>query len=299
MPHPLPPPAAILVEGLLLVGAGLAVGTRPARRALAWLLSIAVLAVPWLLDADPWLRGLLGLASLFGVLRTIETTRPRAPERDPLLRTMPYVLPLDGPSLRRAPPSLDVALVGRALLHGVVGAIGSGVVMLAPHAGAAQPLARVLGGVIALYGYVDALASGLRALLGALGFSVAPLQLHPVLSESIGEFWGRRWNRAVGEWLRMSCFAPVARAHGVLAGTALAFVVSALIHVWPTWIAVGLEPALAMGSFFVVQGALVALESKLRVARWRRPARLAWTWLGLLVPSPLFVIPLLMMFGAW
>ena len=175
--------------------------------------------------------------------------------------------------------------------------LGLVVVSLRASAGSAAPVVAWLGGVVALYGAVDCVASTLRAILAALGVESAPMQRDPVLSASVSEFWAERWNRAVGGWLRRHVFLPVARRAGTLAGIAAAFAWSTLLHFYAVLCGIGLEPALRMGAFFVVQAMAVLLETRLSVRSWPRPLARVWTFALVLGPSILFVGPVLEIFG--
>jgi hypothetical protein len=66
----------------------------------------------------------------------------------------------------------------------------------------------------------------LRALIAALGYAMEPVQRTPILSRSLAEFWGRRWNRIVGRWLRENAFEPFAKAGRPGTGSFVAFVAS-------------------------------------------------------------------------
>src|SRR4029077_9584942 len=112
---------------------------------------------------------------------------------------------------------------------------------------------------------------GMRALVAVLplfGWEHAPVQRAPVRSRSLAEFWGLRWNRVVGLWLQRNIFDPVARRGAPRLGILLAFVVSALLHVYLVAPAAGLIPALWMGAFFLAHGALAAFERVLGVKDW-------------------------------
>jgi hypothetical protein len=76
-----------------------------------------------------------------------------------------------------------------------------------------------------------------------------------------------------------------------------AFSASAAIHFWPVLVAVGLWPAVAMAGFFFVQLALVAIESRLGVARWSPLAGHTWTIGVMAASSPLFTVPILLVLG--
>ena len=116
---------------------------------------------------------------------------------------------------------------------------------------------------------------------------------HPILSLSIGEFWGRRWNRIVGSWLFATFYRPLAVRGRSLLGLSAAFVGRALLHWYFTWAAIGFAAGGYMAAFFLVQLPLVWLERRLQQSRWPAPARRLWTLGWLALTSPLFVEPML------
>ena len=144
---------------------------------------------------------------------------------------------------------------------------------------------------------MDAASALTHSLLLGVGLHAPPVQSTPVLSRSIAEFWGRRWNGAVGGWLRKHCFLPLARRRHARLGVLASFGASGALHFWPVLIAAGTAPAAAMGLFFVIHGGLVLLETRLGVSRWAPARARAWTVTAMLVTSPLFAIPVLLACG--
>ena len=70
---------------------------------------------------------------------------------------------------------------------------------------------RWFGGALFFYSLADAVEGGVRTLYRAAGVVVPRQHVLPIVSRSVQEFWGKRWNRAVGMWLRRHCFLPFAR----------------------------------------------------------------------------------------
>ena len=114
---------------------------------------------------------------------------------------------------------------------------------------------------------------------------------------SIREFWNRRWNRPVSGWLDAFVFAPVAKRRGATVGLLAAFVASGLLHAWVFLASVGWIAAISAALFFVFQGFFVLVESFVDIRKASDGLRRMWT-LGLLaLSSPLFVDPVLRVFG--
>jgi hypothetical protein len=152
---------------------------------------------------------------------------------------------------------------------------------------------RWAGGALFFYCLADAVEGGVRALYRAAGVVVPRQHLVPIASRSVQEFWGRRWNRAVGSWLRAHCFLPFARRGQVRTGLVAAFCASAVFHAYFTLVAVGWVMAVAMLVFFLIQGVFVLFELRVGVARWQHGLARIWTVVVVLGCSPLFVEPIL------
>lgn len=205
------------------------------------------------------------------------------------LRAVPRTAGVFAPKLfLRALGFLPLSLLGAAMARAAALNPGLG------HWGAGL---RVVGGALLIYCATEVLEPTLRGLYALAGFQIARMHEDPIVSRTLGEWWGQRWNRVVGRWLRDQCFTPMARRRRARLGLVLSFAVSALYHAWFTLAAIGVEGAARMGAFFVVQGALVMAESALRVGRWPRAAQHTWTLGWLLVTSPLFTAPLLRVMG--
>jgi Membrane bound O-acyl transferase family len=62
------------------------------------------------------------------------------------------------------------------------------------------------------------------------GVDAKPLMNWPVLSQSVSEFWGRRWNTAFRDLTHRFLFRPLSARLGPRAGVAAGFLVSGLVH---------------------------------------------------------------------
>ena len=60
---------------------------------------------------------------------------------------------------------------------------------------------RWIGGTACVYGLVDTGFASVRVTYGVLGVRAPSMHSDPIRSRTIGEFWGRRWNRVIGGWL--------------------------------------------------------------------------------------------------
>lgn len=141
-----------------------------------------------------------------------------------------------------------------------------------------------------------------RLLLALAGYDSLDSMRQPLLlSTSIKEFWGRRWNLVIHNLMRRSFFAPF-KQHGTAlryAGALLAFVMSGLFHEY-MWLITNWNhmeiytPGLPV-AFFLIQFVLTAVESVLgktplgqKIAALPAPARTICTTLVILPFGPIF-----------
>lgn len=274
----------------LLLLAALVTSGPPWRRALG--LGLAALLLVWAacVPGPPLQRGVLALLAFWGAARVLDLARDPSP-RPPLERIFIAVALIDPRQLRWGPPRLDGAAFLKAAAWIPVGLLALGLAV----AGDPGPLRWGLG-IVVIYALAESLEALLRGVAALLGASGPPIHRTPIAARSLREFWGERWNLVVNRWLRVHCFLPLARRQQPTLGVALAFLASAAIHAW--FISVALGPAMAarMGLYFIIQGLLLALEGPLKVARWPEPAGRAWMLACTVVPSPLFVEPVLRLF---
>lgn len=272
------------------------------RRFAAPALALASLVVPWLAPSGSVLRAAVALQLLWACTKVFDMVREREP-RPPLFRWLwmlvPHDLRRDGYSRSGARPELRLGLlastlaalgVGYASLHVAVFVAPT----LAPTAGV---FVRYGAGILVCYFGVEGALRGFEFLERWLGLRPPVLHQHPILSLSLAEFWGRRWNRVVGHWLFTAWYRPLAARGRPMLALLAAFVGSALLHLYFTWAAIGFGWSLMIASFFLLQVPLLWLEAALGQARWPRPLRRAWTLSCLVLTSPLFVAPTLVTLG--
>jgi len=100
-----------------------------------------------------------------------------------------------------------------------------------PRALAIHPL---LGGWTGMIGLILMLHFGIFHLLSlawrTAGVNAPPLMRAPLLSRSLGEFWGKRWNTAFHRLAATFLFRPMNRQFGARTATALVFLASGLVH---------------------------------------------------------------------
>ncbi|MDY7226856.1 MBOAT family protein [Hyalangium rubrum] len=283
-----------------LLAALLATGS-PWRRCAAVLVVATSLPLAFFVPAEyPTFTAFLALGCLWFTARVVELARERG-SVPALYRLWHAVGMVDTRRARRRVPKVDRSALARMAVGApLLGAAWAGVYFGSQLLSGAPRLAvRWLCGVVFMYVAVEVTVSAVILVYGLLGIDPRPLHDDPILSKSIGEFWNRRWNRAVHRFLKQNVFAPVARLGHAEWGMVLAFLLSAFIHFYFMWPAVGAFWAGMMALFFLLQLPLLWLERVLGVTRWPAPVARAWTLTLLVLLSPLFVEPVLRIVDTW
>lgn len=279
--------------------AGTAALVAPRSKPLALFFGVsAFVGAPWFAGPNTLLRGLSALLGWVELLRIIDVVRVGDRERWRALRRVLHVASfVDTRSLKRSVSlRIDPRACGAGLLWLALAA--ASFYLLAPSS-RRPPLLHPLvwrwgAGLAFAYATIEAgyaFASG--ALYRVLGFTTPRLHVWPIASQSIGELWGVRWARPISQWLRETCFRPLARRGHPMVGLLLGFVVSAIGHAYPVFVAIGGPMAAMMFAFFLLQGLFVMLEVRLGASRWPRFVRRVWTVALMLATAPLFVEPAL------
>ncbi len=147
------------------------------------------------------------------------------------------------------------------------------------------------------------MASGLADLVSGLfmltGVDAREIFNAPFLAQSPSDFWARRWNLLVSDFLRRTFFLPIARSGAPVLGMLFVFVQSGVAHEYFVAGILGFEndAPFRMLAFFTVQGiAIVLLRSHpvfRRISRAARlPGRILLHYAWLVVTTPLFVGPI-------
>ncbi len=126
----------------------------------------------------------------------------------------------------------------------------------------------------------------------AMGFAVEKVWDCPVAATTLGDFWGRRWNRIVSGMVRDILFFPIARRAGTRLALLAVFVYSGLYHEIISFIVDS-----GYGGpfvYFMVQYVGVSVENLRAVRRYLhgRPwLGRAWTFAVVVGPVGLFLHP--------
>lgn len=265
---------------------------------LAWmpgiLLPVSVVLVARHLP--PWALMWLMAAAIFYGCKWL-TWRTASPQlRSSCLRSLAYLLLWPGMDARQF---LDpTAAVDRPDLREWVGAIakmtlGAALVwIVARFCVLHQPL---LAGSIGLIGLTLLLHFGLFDLLSVMwrsaGFDAQPIMDRPLLSTSVADFWGRRWNRAFSLLSDRFIFGPARAWLGGAGALMLCFAISGLVHE----LVITLPARCDWGGptiYFLIQGLAILLER----TKLARRAGLGRSWTGRSFAALVTIAPLPLLF---
>jgi Membrane bound O-acyl transferase family len=208
-------------------------------------------------------------------------------------------------SMHKSEPARWLAVFAKTLF---------GVALIAFAARRLSQMPPLVAGWLGMFGLVLFLHFGLFDLAGlvwrAAGVDAEPIMCSPVVSTSLGDFWGKRWNTGFRELTYRLVFRPLCPRLGAALATLAAFFVSGLVHdiviSIPAHGGYGLPTA-----YFVLQGFGVLFERS-RAGKWvglGHGAR-GWTFVLLIAGAPAFVLfhplfirrvilPLLEAIGSW
>jgi hypothetical protein len=277
---------------------GLLTGPSPWRRTSAIVLGALALVAPFLAPEAPVLRAAVALYLLWTCAKMVELGRDpitRPPGFRVVHALVLHDLRRDGSVEHGRQPVLRSGLLGSALVAGALAWAALHLALFEVRA-LAPPwdwLLWLAAGLAFTYFGIEGALRCFELIYRGAGLRPPVMHAHPILSQSLREFWGRRWNRVVGNWLFGTFFRPFAARGRPRLGMAATFVASAALHLYFTWAAIGLGWGLLMAVFFLLQIPLLLLEARWGQARWRAPLRRIWTLGWLALTSPLFVAPML------
>ena len=264
---------------------------------LAFALAVLLLPWPWFVEAHAFWRSAFALGACWCVIRSADFML-EVPPTSFGHRLLHLFALIDTRLVRRESHAVPARWWGLLLL--AVAAALAGLVAVrgaAQFEGAAHYVVRWGWGILVVLAGFEAVTVTYRIAAAALGLYAPRLSHYPLLAQSVAEFWSARWNRVVGKVLRDRVFVPLAHRGPAFAIWAT-FAVSAVFHAYLTGVVLhAWGPALSAGVFFLLQPPLLAAERALRLRRRPRIVRHAWTLAALLLPSPLFIEPVLRMLG--
>lgn len=205
---------------------------------------------------------------------------------------------LDAPDAATAPPAyLDRRDAADFLLRGLVrlliGAAMLGLAILSWRWTGSRVLATVFAlpglSLILHFGLFN-LACGFWRLFGVPTYTLFPA---PLMSTSLAEFWGRRWNLPFTEMIQRALYRPLASPMGRNLAAATGFLFSGVLHECAISVPVMQGFGLPM-VYFIIHGALVVLERSTSLGAWLNNHPFAariWTLGWLALPMPILFHP--------
>ena len=142
-----------------------------------------------------------------------------------------------------------------------------------------------LAGWIGMVGIIFTLHFGLFHALSCFwrmcGCDAKPIMNWPILSTSLAEFWGKRWNLAFRDLTHEFLFRPATKRLGVAVATAVGFFASGVIHELAITVPAGGGYGGPTVYFLIQLAGLLVERSKLGKSIRGR----AFTWLCLIAPA--------------
>jgi Membrane bound O-acyl transferase family len=271
------------------------------RFVVAWAVMIGGLAGFWC--CRPWLGtrafnyGQLAVLMATWKIASLLCLPPQAWARFTPLRFLAYCVwygmqPRQFLKGQRTAPGAPIPTFGGIVLNAVTGAV---LLWLVPRL-LPQGTPWVIRLWIALAGscflFLVARLDFAALIFRAMGFAVEKLWDCPVAATSLGDFWGRRWNRIVPGLLREVIFLPVARRAGAQVALLSVFLYSGFYHELVSFMARSGYGGPFL--YFLLQWLGVAIENTRQVRRLLRGrvwlAR-AWTFAVVFLPVGLFLQP--------
>jgi len=285
-PFEVPLPVGVAVQLACAIAMPVVFGPSRARRMLAISVTAIGFVFPLLLrvPGPPAVRTVLMGLGCLALFKLLDFLKMRT-QLSMAARVWYANTPFDTRAVRRVPNGAPATLVLSVCAFVVASVLAAQALLSHPEMGAP----RWLLGAVFVYCGLDAVTGLVRLgyLLG--GMEIPAMHRAPILSRTLMEFWGQRWNRPVHGWLKAHCFAWLARRRMALLGVLAAFAGSGVLHYLLVVVSTTLWPAICAALFFVVHAGLVWLERKMAVSRWPPLASWLWTCSAVLLTSPLLV----------
>jgi len=145
-----------------------------------------------------------------------------------------------------------------------------------------------IASMLRFYSFISLAEAGYRLHLNKFGIRAPVCFDEPWRSQTVGEFWGKRWNLAIAQQLRNVVFKPVSNYTGNRKlGELAIFAASSALHMIPVVSLGGSQRAIASTAvFFLIQPGLIAFEKSFHLKG------VPWVHLALWSCAPLFSLPL-------
>jgi Membrane bound O-acyl transferase family len=153
---------------------------------------------------------------------------------------------------------------------------------------------RLVQGWIGLFGLIFLLHFGSFHLIAlfwqACGVAAQPIMSKPILSKTLSEFWGKRWNLGFRRLAYDLIFRPLHKRIGVAAASLLVFLASGVIHDLVISLPARGGYGLPTG-YFILQGLGVTLERSAFGRRFGLQKGIAgWLFMLAIAAGPVFLL---------
>lgn len=241
----------------------------------------------------PWAFMWLLAFSIYAGVKWQSWWSVRQETHAPAWRSAAYLLAWPGMDARAfldegvpAPPPKATAWIGASVR------IATAVTLLWVIARRIPPSLPLLQGWTGMVGAILILHFGIFRVLALFwqsrGVHAVPIMSSPLLSQSVGEFWGKRWNLGFHQLAHDLIFVPLRRNLGPVISGFTVFLVSGLVH--DLVISVPARGGFGLPTlYFVLQGIGVAIErSRLGKSLALRRGAGGWCFMALFVAGPAF-----------
>lgn len=152
----------------------------------------------------------------------------------------------------------------------------------------------------AIYFFTEAIGALAQFIFTTKEREIFPIHHRPLSSPSLSQFWGRRWNLWIQDWLKDISSTVGRRSRAVKITTT--FLISGCFHEvmvnLPFWLKTGESYFGTMMGYFLIQALGLYIDKKIFKHAHLPHIRRIYLWLVVALPSPLFVnLPLLTFFG--
>lgn len=189
------------------------------RRALCVAVATLTLLAPWLPSPEaPIVRFSCAGGTALAVFRNLDLYRDRR-TWSICQRAIHLIGVFDSRRVKYCPAHFARSSWSRAGLFGAATAMtGWVLVHVGAPSGVMDYALRWACGAVWTYASIEMLTAISRATCAVLGVELPRLHDDPILSRTLSEFWGRRWNLSVHCMLHDHCFRPLAQRRSFYGG---------------------------------------------------------------------------------